>query len=311
MHSFLLKLYYLIISTRPRQWLKNLSVFAAIFFGGKLLDTEVLLTVFSVFIVFCLQSSAIYLLNDVVDIKADKSHFSKKDRPIAKGVLSPKLALSTSVLLTLSSLFLSYNIGSLVFLTNLAFLTIQIIYSLYLKQIIIFDILAIALTFMLRVFAGSFAISVSLSSWLILTVMMLSLFLAIGKRRSEVTLLSFQQAVRHRKILSHYPLNLLDGLVFMMATSSLITYSLFTFNSVNFETNIFLTSYLPVTLTNPRWLMITIPLVVYGIFRYLYLVFEKKEGESPEKVLLTDLPLFITVLFWVLVSFIVIYAFSA
>ena len=140
---------------------------------------------------------------------------------------------------------------------------------------------------------------------------MLSLFLAIGKRRSEVTLLSFQQAVEHRKILSHYPLNLLDGLVFMMATSSLLTYSLFTFNTGKTANTNFLGDYLPTTLSNPRWLMLTIPLVTYGIFRYLYLIFEKKEGESPEKVLLTDTPLFTTVLVWLLLTFVTIYVFGA
>src|SRR3989344_5414497 len=210
MSKILTRLYYLLIYLRPRQWLKNLSVFAAIFFGGRLLQLEDLQTISFVFIIFCLQSSAIYLINDVVDIKADQSHFSKKERPIAKGLISPTLALTISLLLSGFSLSLSYQVSDLVFLANLVFLITQVVYSLYLKQVILFDVLAISLTFSLRVFAGSFAISEPLSSWLILTVMMLSLFLAIGKRRSEATLLSFQQAVEHRKILSHYPLNLLD-----------------------------------------------------------------------------------------------------
>ncbi len=311
MHKFFDQSYYLLISLRPRQWLKNLSVFAAIFFGGRFFDLADFQTTSLVFIIFCLQSSAVYLLNDVIDIKADQSHFSKRERPIAKGLISPRIAITSGVLLSSFSLFLSYQVSDLVFLTNLIFLGTQVIYSLYLKQVIIFDILAISLTFMLRVFAGSFAISEPLSAWLILTVMMLSLFLAIGKRRSEVTLLSFQQAVEHRKILSHYPLNLLDGLVFMMATSSLLTYSLFTFNTGRTTNTNFLGDYLPITLANPRWLMLTIPFVVYGIFRYLYLIFEKKEGESPEKVLLTDTPLFTTVLSWILLTFVVIYVFGA
>ncbi len=263
-----------------------------------------------VFIIFSLQSSAIYLINDVVDIKADRIHFSKKERPIAKGLVSPQLAILTSIVLSIISLYLSFRISDLVLVANISFLTLQILYSLYLKQVILFDILAIALSFMLRVFAGSFAINEPLSSWLILTVMMLSLFLAIGKRRSEVTLLSFRQAVEHRRILSHYPLTLLDGMVFMMATSSLLTYSLFTFNTGKDTGTNFLQTYLPTTLSNPRWLMLTIPFVVYGIFRYLYLIFEKKEGESPEKVLLTDVPLFTTVLLWVLIAFIIIYVFG-
>lgn len=302
--------YYLIVSARPRQWLKNLSVFAAIFFGGQLFNLDSLRLVTLVFIVFSLQSSAVYLVNDVIDIKADRIHFSKKERPIAKGLVSPQLALLTSFILSSTSLYLSFQISDLIFFSNVVFLAVQILYSLYLKQVILFDVLAIALNFMIRVFAGSFVINEPLSSWLILTVMMLSLFLAIGKRRSEVTLLSFRQAVEHRKILSHYPITLLDGMVFMMATASLLTYSLFTFNTGKDTGTNFLQTYLPTTLSNPRWLMLTIPLVVYGIFRYLYLIFEKKEGESPEKVLLTDVPLFTTVLLWVLLSFLSIYIFG-
>jgi hypothetical protein len=140
--------------------------------------------------------------------------------------------------------------------------------------------------------------------------MMLSLFLAIGKRRSELTLLTHQLAFKHRQILSHYPQNFLDGLTFMMATSSLLTYSLFTFNTARSEGINPLTSYLPETLLNPRWLMITIPFVAYGVFRYLYLIFEKKEGESPEKILLKDTPLFATVSVWILICFIFIYVFG-
>lgn len=311
MSKVLSKSYYLLVSLRPRQWLKNLSVFAAIFFGGRLLNWEDLQIIFLVFLIFCLQSSAGYLFNDVIDSKADRSHFSKKDRPIAKGLISPTFAITVSIIFSVLALLLSYRISDLVFLGTLVFLIIQIVYSVYLKQVILFDILAISLTFMLRVFGGSFAINEPLSSWLILTVMMLSLFLAIGKRRSEVTLLSSQQALEHRKILSHYPLTLLDGLVFMMATASLLTYSLFTFNTGKASVTNFLGSYLPTTLANPRWLMITIPIVVYGIFRYLYLIFEKKEGESPEKVLLEDTPLFLAVLLWMLITFVLIYVFGA
>ncbi len=295
---------------RPRQWLKNLAVFAALFFSGKLLSVSEFQTTTLVFIAFCSLSSGIYLINDLLDIEADRAHFSKKDRPIAKGLLSKGVALLASVLLICGGLLLALRVSDLVFITGLVFVTIQLLYSFSLKQLIVFDVLAIALTFMLRVFAGSFAIGEPLSSWLILTVMMLSLFLALGKRRSEVTLLTHQQAVKHRKILSHYPIDLLNGLVFMMATATLLTYSLFSFNTGKAETTSLVGNYLPLTLTNPRWLMLTIPIVVYGIFRYLYLIFDQKEGESPEKVLLSDLPLFSSVLIFTLVAFVVIYVFN-
>ena len=299
--------YYLLVSLRPRQWLKNLSVFAALFFGGRALDPESLVPVIFVFLIFCCLSSSMYLVNDLVDIQADKAHFSKKNRPISAGFIPKNLAGGTALLLVVIGLVTSYQLSSLVFLTSLTFLSVQILYSLLLKRVIIIDILAIAFGFMLRVFAGSFVIAEPLSSWLILTVMMLAIFLAVGKRRSEITLLTHQQAALHRQILSHYPIAFLDGLTFIMATASLLTYSLFTFNTARAST--FINNYLPATLNNPRWLMITIPLVVYGIFRYLYLIFEKKEGESPEKILLSDFPLFSTVSLWLLVVFLIIYVF--
>lgn len=303
-------IYYLIVSSRPRQWLKNLAVFAALFFSGLLTSSSYFFQVTSVFIIFCLLSSSVYLFNDVIDYKSDRAHFSKKNRPIASGLLSKKLAIIAALTIALLGLFFSHQLSETVFVTSLIFILVQVFYSLVLKNIIILDIMAIALTFLLRVFVGSFVIHEPLSSWLILTVMMLALFLAIGKRRSEVTLLSHQEALEHRQILSHYPINLLDGLTFMMATASLLTYSIFTFNTPRAGTASFIESFLPSTLINLRWLMITIPLVVYGIFRYLYLIFDKKEGESPEKVLLTDLPLFSVVSIWVLVVFIVLYVFN-
>lgn len=311
MTSLVKTLYYLLISFRPRQWLKNLAVFAAIFFGGRLLVAHDFVSVSFLFFVFCLLSSAMYLVNDIVDKEADKAHFSKKTRPLASGLISQSTAVSTALLLLILALLLAFSISDLIFVTAILFVSIQLLYSFFLKRALILDIMAISFSFMLRVFAGSFIISEPLSSWLLLTVMMLSLFIAIGKRRSEVTLLTHRQALKHREILSHYPIKLLDGLTFMMAVASLLTYSLFTFNSGRSENFNLIANYLPITLTNPRWLMFTIPIVFYGIFRYLYLIFEKKEGESPEKILLKDLPLFSTVAIWILTSFILIYVFSS
>ena len=310
MESLLNTTYYLFVSARPRQWLKNLAVFAAVFFGGKFLVAADFLAVTTLFVIFCALSSGVYIINDWVDAEADQAHFSKRNRPLASGNLSKTVALATAFFLVGASLLAALFISEVLFATLVVFITVQVSYSLFLKRIILLDIIAIAFAFMLRVFAGSFVLQEPLSSWLILTVMMLSLFLAIGKRRSEVTLLTHQQALKHRETLSHYPITLLDGLTFMMATASLLTYSLFTFNTGRTVIAKPLTNYLPLTLANSRWLMITIPLVVYGIFRYLYLIFEKKEGESPEKILLKDIPLFSTVLLWVLTSFVLIYVFN-
>ncbi len=303
------KLYWLLVAARPRQWLKNLSVFAAVFFGGRLLEASTTSQVIATFLIFCTLSSSMYLINDLVDIQADKAHFSKKDRPISKGLISKNFALLAAGLFSAIGLIGAFALNPTIFFTCLTFIAVQLAYTFFLKGVIILDILAIAFTFMLRVFAGSFVINEPLSSWLILTVMMLAIFLAVGKRRSELTLLNYRQAVEHRHILSHYPPIFLDGITFMMAASTLLTYSLFSFNTSRSLS--LLSGYLPTTLANPRWLMITIPIVIYGVFRYLYLVFDKKEGESPEKVLLSDFPLFVSVCLWGLTAFLIIYVFNA
>lgn len=285
-------------SLRPRQWLKNLVVFAAILFSSQLFILDKFLPVFFTFIIFSAASSSMYLVNDVVDRPEDKLHFSKSKRPIATGSVSPKLALITALILSVFALIASYQLQGYLFLVILIYLLIQLLYTLFLKGIIILDVLTIAFAFMLRIFAGSFVIIAPLSSWLILTTMMLALFLGIGKRRSELTILGSESKAPHRKTLLYYPSILLDGLVFMMGTATLITYSLFTFNSPEAQGKEFFATLLPSTLAKPKLLMVTIPIVVYGVFRYLYLVFEKKEGQSPEKILLSDRPLFFSVLLW-------------
>lgn len=250
-----------------------------------------------------------YLINDIVDKDKDKLHFSKKNRPIASGKISAKLAILIALVLGLTSLTASYYISSYLFFVVLVYLILQLLYTFWLKNVIILDVLIIALVFMLRIFAGSVVILASLSAWLILTTMMLALFLGIGKRRSELTLLS-GIAASHRKTLLSYPVQLLDGLAFMMATAALITYSLFTFNAPETIQKEFFTAFLPRTLDSPKMLMITIPIVVYGVFRYLYLIFEKSEGESPEKVFITDKPLFIAVIAWIALVIFILYFFS-
>ncbi len=297
------------ISFRPTQWLKNLVVFAAIIFSRELFVASEFYLVFYTFLIFSAASSSMYLINDVVDKDKDKLHFSKKHRPIASGKISDRLALITAVALSSISLAISYILSSYLFFIVLVYLIIQILYTFWLKNIIILDVLVIALAFMLRIFAGSVVILASLSAWLILTTMMLALFLGIGKRRSEITLLS-GIAASHRRTLLSYPVQLLDGLVFMMATATLITYSLFTFNAPENIQKEFFSAFLPRTLDSPKMLMLTIPIVVYGVFRYLYLIFEKSEGESPEKVLITDRPLFFAVLSWIILVIFILYFFS-
>ena len=297
----------LISSLRPRQWLKNLVVFAAIFFSKELFYPEKFWPVLYTLIVFCAASSSMYLLNDIIDREHDKQHFSKKDRPIASGKISVSLATTISFILSALALTVSYQIQTYLFFIVLTYIVVQLLYSFLLKGVIILDVLAIAFSFMLRIFAGSIVVLTPLSSWLILTTMMLALLLAIGKRRSEFTLLNAQERGGFRKTLISYPPQLLDGLVLVMSAASLITYSLFTFNSPEAQVKEFFTQFLPSTLATPKLLMVTIPIVIYGIFRYLYLVFEKGEGESPEKILVSDQPLLFSVVMWLLVAVFLLY----
>lgn len=300
----------ILIALRPIQWLKNLVIFAAILFSQELFIADKFIPVFYTFIIFSTSSSAAYLVNDLVDRPKDRLHFSKKLRPIAAGRLPTKLVLFLVALLVVFSLISSYFVSNYLLLIILVYLTIQVLYSLLLKNIIILDILIIAFAFMLRIFAGSLVVVTPLSAWLILTTMMIALFLGVGKRRSELTLLGGVQAPAHRKALFSYPIILLDGLTFMMATAALITYSLFTFNAPELTQKEFITSLLPHTLSSPKLLMVTIPVVVYGVFRYLYLIFEKSEGSSPERVFITDRPLLASVLVWVGLVLFLLYFFA-
>ena len=297
----------IIISLRPLQWLKNLAIFAAILFAGDLFNLQIFWPVLAAFWIFNILSSAMYLVNDVVDLERDKFHAYKKLRPIAKGDVSKKTALLSTLILTIIGLYLAYLLSTPFFVISLVFVVLQLAYNIFLKNVILIDVITIALGFMLRIFAGSFVIIAPLSSWLILTTFMLALLLAIGKRRSELTLLTKELAGRHRETLYYYPTKLLDGVTFTMASATLITYSLFTFNEIELQSKEFIVSFLPQTLASPKWLMITIPLVVYGILRYLYLIFEGTGEDSPEEILVKDLPLLITTLLWLFSVLIIIY----
>lgn len=294
---------------RPRQWIKNLAVFGAIIFSGDLFNPYRYEPIFYTFLIFSAISSGLYILNDIVDAEKDKLHFSKKFRPIAAGEIKPMVALILALVLIGSGYYATFLISDDLYLSvlTLVFISLQLLYSFVLKKVILLDVIAIATAFMLRLFAGSFVVGVSLSSWLILSVAMLSLFLAIGKRRLELTLMEHQTAVKHRDILGHYPTILLDGMTFMMATSTLLTYSLFTFNETRNTGPKITLDFLPETLASPKWLMITIPIVIYGIFRYLYIIYEKKQGDSPERVLFSDFPLLTSVLVWFLTVLWVVY----
>lgn len=298
---------------RPRQWTKNLAVFAALLFSGQLFDADILLRVGYGFLIFCALSSAIYIINDLFDIEKDRMHPFKKFRPLARGEVSPKVAIVLSVLLATGAVIASYVTDPAFFVIAVIYLVLNLSYSAYLKHIEIIDILTLAAGYILRVFAGEIVSNSHISAWLFLTVISLSLFLAIGKRRSEITLLSHQPAGMQsstRKTLSHYTDKLLDVYLSIFATSTFMSYSLFTFlenpAGLQFNFTLFPADVLG-TYLQRKWLMVTIIPVAYGLMRYLQRIYEKHEGESPERVLFTDRPLLISVVVWAVLVVVLTY----
>ena len=287
-------------AARPRQWIKNFAVFAALIFSGTLFDPTNQFKTFAAFVLFCIFSSATYFLNDVFDIERDKLHPFKKKRPIASGLIPVPLAIIISLSLIIISLPLSYILSPAFFFAALAYLIIQLFYSAYLKQVILIDVLVIAAGFVLRVYAGVWAIDAHLNIWFLLSVTSFALFLAIGKRRSERTLMT-SQAFRHRETLLHYPENLLDILTSMFANSTWLTYAFFAFLQPPIQARRAVSVLLggfELPFAEAKYLMATVPVVLYAVMRYLYIIYEKKEGESPERVIVTDTPLLVAVLTW-------------
>jgi len=299
--------YQLLRTARPRQWLKNFALFAPALILGDITEISVINRLLNGFLAFSLMSSGTYFINDIVDAQKDSLHPIKKNRPIPSGKLKAWAAGLASLILISLSLFYSFKYnGNFFSFILITYLLIQFLYSFVLRNIIILDSLTVASGFVLRVIAGGVLIESSISSWLILTTIALSLLLAFGKRRSEKTILSETKTqAETRATLKSYPDNLLDSMITMSATFCIVSYSFFTFQ-VSPESGLSnLRKILPASIDSPKWLMFTIPLVIYGIARYLYVIYEKKEGESPERVLLSDKPLLATVLSWVIFVFLV------
>ncbi len=307
------KLFKTLKLLRPKQWIKNFAIFAALIFSDQLFDPNLLTRSIMGFLVFCGLSSAIYVVNDIFDIEKDRIHPFKRFRPLARGDLSITYAIALALILVALSLILAIYISPGFLLLVLVYLLLQLSYSMFLKNVTVVDILALAAGYMLRVYAGELATGYHISVWLVLTTVALSLFLAIGKRKSELTLISHMpgtQIEATRKTLSHYSESLLNVYASIFATSTYIFYSLFTFfenpQGLRIGANILLPDFLPASFQR-KWLMITIVPVVYGIMRYLQDIYEKHEGESPEKVLLSDIPLLTTVIIWAFLVIGIIY----
>lgn len=277
---------------RIKQWTKNVLIFSVLIFSLDHFSMLNFVNTVIGFILFCFVSGSVYILNDYVDIEADKIHPTKKNRPMASGELNPKFTLLFGItLLTLSivmSLFLSY-LFTIVLVT---YFIMNVLYSLKLKEVVIIDIMIIAAGFVLRALAGGLIINVNITPWFLLCTLLLSLFLAIGKRRNELFILN-TESTTHRKVLGKYNMMLLDQLMVIVATSTIICYSMFTFSS-----------------GRTIHLMWTIPLVIYGVFRYLYLVHVEEKGGSPDRILLEDKHILYTVLLYVLAVIVILITFE-
>ncbi|MDE2025535.1 MAG: decaprenyl-phosphate phosphoribosyltransferase [Patescibacteria group bacterium] len=298
---------------RVKQWIKNLAVFAAIVFTGQLFNPDIFKSVLIAFFAFCLLSSAIYVINDIFDIEKDKQHPFKRFRPLAHGDISIGYAIVVSVVLLVATFFLSLFVTEAFLFLVIVYLALQLSYSAILKHIAVLDILALAAGYIFRVYAGELASGFHISVWLVLTTVSLSLFLAVGKRRNELTLISGftqKQIEATRTTLSHYSERLLDVYASIFVASTFIFYTLFTFlenpGGFKISLSILMPDFLP-DYFQRKWLMITIIPVVYGLMRYLQDIYEKHEGESPEKVFLSDVPLLSTVFIWVLLVIGIIY----
>lgn len=301
----------LVKTARPRQWIKNFALFAGLVLSGQLDHLPSLILISEAFLLFCGLSSATYFLNDVFDIDRDKQHPFKSRRPIASGIIPANIAVAIALGMIAILLPLSFKISPSVFYAATTYLILQLFYSSYLKSVILMDVMVIATGFVIRVYAGIWAIDAHLNIWFLLSVTSFALFLAIGKRRSELTLMTSQQiAGKHRETLLHYPEALLDILTSMFANSAWLTYALFTFQQppIAVKTSfVGLLNNIAIPFIEAKYLMMTIPLVIYGVMRYLYIIYEKREGESPERVLLTDTPILSTVILWLVTVIFIIY----
>jgi len=283
----------LLVSVRPHQWTKNLVVLVALGFSKHLFDADAVLRALAAFVVFCALSGAVYVANDLVDAGRDRAHPVKRLRPIASGALPLPVARAAFAVLAVLGLLASWALGPAFLLCAFAYLGLNVAYTFGLKNVVILDVLAVALGFVLRAVAGAVAIQVVFSEWLIVCTLLLALFLSLAKRRHE--LVTLDDAAGHRSILAEYSPYLLDQMTAVVTASCLMAYAFYTLA--------------PETVEKYRTdrLALTIPFVIYGIFRYLYLVHRKEQGGSPTDVLLTDRPLLAATVLWGLVVVLIVY----
>ncbi len=283
----------LLKTMRPKQWTKNVFVWAAIVFDVKLFQREPFLRTLGTFALFCLISGAVYIINDLVDMEKDRLHPEKRGRPLASGALNPALARLAAVIIVVVCLPISLWIEPMLALVLYGYLGLMIAYSFVLKNIVIVDVLTIALGFVLRVAAGVVVVSAErFSPWMYVCMVLLALFLGLGKRRQEIVLMQ-DNASNTRRILTEYNLRFVDEMLSLVSASTVMAYALYTFSAPNLPPN--------------HAMMLTIPFVLYGLFRYLYLIHVKGETDPPDVVLLKDRPLQIDVVLFGLMIVLVFY----
>jgi 4-hydroxybenzoate polyprenyltransferase len=284
------------ITLRPQQWVKNFVLFAGLIFSQNLSNSDMVLKTIAGFALFCLLSSSVYILNDVLDVERDRKHPLKSNRPIARGDVKISTAIVVFIILTIISLGLSFWLSPSFAFIALGYFVLNLLYSMYLKQVVIIDVMCLALGFVLRAVAGAVVIDVLISAWLIVCTTLLALFLGFGKRRHELMLLE-NQATEHRKILSEYSLYFLDQMISVVTASTVIAYAFYTL-SPEVESKLGTTH-----------MDLTIPFVLYGVFRYLYLIHRKEGGGSPTQMLLNDKPILANIILWLISVVLIVYVF--
>ncbi len=278
---------------RPSHWVKNVVVFAALIFAQVYTDPQKVLLAVIAFIAFCFGTSAVYIINDIFDRENDKKHPVKSKRPIASGKVPIPAAITVSAILLVVSIALAAYANFPTVLALATYMILNIAYSAFLKHVVIIDVMSIAAGFVLRAAAGGFAIEVPISPWLLVCTILLALFLGFGKRRHELALLN-DEAINHRKALADYSTPFLDQMISVVTASTVVAYSFYTLSPEVVEK------------FGTHWLSATIPFVLYGIFRYLFLIFHRGTGGNPTRLMLTDVPLLLCVLLWLVTVLLVI-----
>ncbi|MCK5305937.1 MAG: decaprenyl-phosphate phosphoribosyltransferase [Candidatus Omnitrophica bacterium] len=286
---------YLMISMRPKQWIKNLFVIAALFFSKNMMDVSIVTRALCAFAIFCLFSSSIYLINDILDLEKDKNHPKKSSRPLASGLLSTRVSLLGSLILLSAAVTGSLFLDSRLLVVGLAYWFINLFYTLYLKNLVIIDVICIAIGFVLRIVAGGIAVKVPSSHWVLTTTIFLSLFLGFSKRRGEIALSLIPQKQTSRPVLKNYNILLLDQFLVICATLSIMSYALFSLSDYAFER------------FGTHSLIYTIPFVVFGVFRYLYLIYTSDYYEDPTETLFIDKPLIFNIILWIILVICIVY----